>query len=145
MSQQAKIFLVNLTPKELAPCKISHICRCVFKKKANRNFRGNFLKNHFRYLEFYSNPPSWLARCRRCHMGNFWKAKDWSSHFWEGLSGFGTWKFTTKEDLNPRKQVFLFNLRLWPAQTPKIWSFFFRKKFIWEFCIVKARGFWFKN
>ena len=28
------------------------------------------------------------------------------------LSSFGTWKFTGKEDLNPRKQVFLLNLRL---------------------------------
>ena len=31
LSYQAKIFLVNLTPKELIPCKISHICRCAFK------------------------------------------------------------------------------------------------------------------
>ena len=28
LSHQAKIFLVNLTPKKLAPCEISHICRC---------------------------------------------------------------------------------------------------------------------
>ena len=28
----AKIFLVNLTPKELAPCKISHICHCAFNE-----------------------------------------------------------------------------------------------------------------
>ena len=40
------------------------------------------------------------------------------------FSGFGTWKFTAKEDLNPRKQVFL-NLRLWPAQKRKMWSFFY--------------------
>ena len=32
LSSQAKIFLVNLTLKEFAPCKISHICRCVFKQ-----------------------------------------------------------------------------------------------------------------
>ena len=30
MSYQAKIFLVNLTPKELVPCKVSHICHCAF-------------------------------------------------------------------------------------------------------------------
>ena len=24
------MFLVNMTPKELTPCKISHICRCAF-------------------------------------------------------------------------------------------------------------------
>ena len=33
LSYQAKNFLVNLTPKELAPCKISHICRCTFNVK----------------------------------------------------------------------------------------------------------------
>ena len=27
-------FLVNVTPEELTPCKVSHICRCAF------NFRG---------------------------------------------------------------------------------------------------------
>ena len=57
--------------------------KSLFKKKADGNFRGNFLKNHFRHLKLYSNPPSWLARSR-CHMGTFWKTKDWSSHFWEG-------------------------------------------------------------
>ena len=31
LSYQAKCFFVNLTPKELTPCKISHICRCAFK------------------------------------------------------------------------------------------------------------------
>ena len=60
---------------------------CIFKifdlrKKANRNFRGNFLKNDFRHLKLFSNPPSWLARSR-CHIGTFWKTKDWSSHFWK--------------------------------------------------------------
>ena len=53
------------------------------RKKADRNFCRTFLKNRFRNLKLYSNPPSWLARCR-CHMGTFWKTKDWSSHFWEG-------------------------------------------------------------
>ena len=54
------------------------------------------------------------------------------AHIFEraNLSGFGTWKFTAKEDLNPRKQVFLLNLRLWPAQKPNIWYFFYGKKFI---------------
>ena len=53
------------------------------RKKADRNFRRTFLKNRFRHLKLYSNPPSWLPR-GRCHMGTFWKTKDWSSHFWEG-------------------------------------------------------------
>ena len=30
---KVKIFLVNLTPKELTPCKIPHICRCTFKSE----------------------------------------------------------------------------------------------------------------
>ena len=28
------------------------------RKKADRNFRDNFLKNHFRHLKLYSNRPS---------------------------------------------------------------------------------------
>ena len=52
------------------------------RKKAGRNFRRTFLKNQFRHLNLYSNPPTWLARSC-CHMGTFWKTKHWSSHFWE--------------------------------------------------------------
>ena len=97
------------------------------RKKTYRNFRRTFLKNCFRHLKLYSNPPCWLAR-GRCHMGTFWKTKDWSSHFWEGqLSAFGTWDFTAKEDLNRWKQVFLLNFRPWPAQKLKIWSIFYGK------------------
>ena len=53
-------------------------------------------------------------------------------HIFEGanLSGFGSWTFTTKEDIYPRKQVFLLDLRFWPAQKRKIWSIFYGKKFI---------------
>ena len=52
------------------------------REKEDRNFCRTFLKNPFRHLKLYSNPPSWLARgC--CHMDTFWKTKDWSSHFWE--------------------------------------------------------------
>ena len=51
------------------------------RRKANRNFHGTFLKNCFRHLELYSNPPGWLASSH-CHMGTFWETKDWSSHFW---------------------------------------------------------------
>ena len=32
------------------------------RKKADRNVSGSFLKNRFRHLQLYSNPPSWLAR-----------------------------------------------------------------------------------
>ena len=38
---------MNLTPKELAPCKISHICRCAFK--------ALFLKLYlFKIVTFFS-------------------------------------------------------------------------------------------
>ena len=46
------------------------------------------------------------------------------------LAGFGTWKLTTKEDLNQQKQVFLLNFRPWPTQKPKGWPVFYGKKFI---------------
>ena len=61
----------------------SHVTKsCIFKnlnlrKKADRDFRDTFLKNRFRHLKLYSNLPSWLTRSR-CHMGTFWKTKDWS-------------------------------------------------------------------
>ena len=99
------------------------------RKKADRNFRVDFLKNYFRHLKLHSNPPSWLARSR-CHMGTFWKTKDWSSHFWEGQPFRCTSKFSAKGDLNWQKQVFLHNFRPWPTQKPKIWSIFYGKKFI---------------
>ena len=117
--------------------------RLIFKnlnlrKKADCNFHGNFLKNHFRHLKLYSNPPSWLAKSL-CHMGTFWKIE---AHIFEraNLSGFVTWKFTAKEDLNPWKQVFLLNLRLWPTQKSKIWSFFYGDRFIWENSVVWKLG-----
>ena len=56
---------------------------CNLRKKADRNFRDYFLKNHFRHMRLYSNPTSWLARSC-CHMGTSSKTKDWSSRFWEG-------------------------------------------------------------
>ena len=45
------------------------------------------------------------------------------------FSGFGKWKFSAKEELDGKKQVFLHNFRPWPAQKPKIWSIFYGKKF----------------
>ena len=50
------------------------------RKEADRTFHSNLLKNHCRHVKLYSNLPSWLARSR-CHMGTFWKTKDWISHF----------------------------------------------------------------
>ena len=39
-----------------------------------------------------------------------------------------TREFTAKEDLNPRKQVFLLHLRLWPTQRPETKDLFY---FLW--------------
>ena len=62
----------------------SHIFKNLdLRRKANRDFRGNLLENHFRHLKLYSNPPSWLATSR-CHIDTFRKTKAWSSHFWQG-------------------------------------------------------------
>ena len=112
-----------------------------FKKKADRNFRGNFLKNHFRHLKLYSNLPhaDWPEVV--AIQAPFERQKI-EVHIVEraNLSGFGTWKFTAKEDFNPQKQVFPFNLRLWPAHKPKIWSFFYGKKFIQENPLVSKLG-----
>ena len=38
LSYQAKIFLMNLTPKELTCCKISNICHCAFKPRSHDIF-----------------------------------------------------------------------------------------------------------
>ena len=106
------------------------------RRKADRNFRGNFPKNHFRHLKFYSKRPSWLDGSR-CDMSAIWNTKGWSSHFWQGQSfRFFDMGVHCQRRLNPRKQIFLLNLRLWSAQKPKIWSFFYRKKFTWENYVV---------
>ena len=44
------------------------------------------------------------------------------------LSDFATREFIAKEDLNPRKQVFLLHLRLWPTQRPETKDLFY---FLW--------------
>ena len=97
------------------------------RKKADRNFRSTFLKNHFRQLKLYQIPQAdWPG------VVVIWapfERQKIEVHIFEraNLSGFGTWKFTAKEDLNRRKQVFLLNFRPWPAQKPKIWSIFYGK------------------
>ena len=100
------------------------------RKKVNCNFRGNFLKNHFRHLKLYSNPPSWLARSR-CHMSTIWKKKDWSSHFC-GSRPFRFWyvKVHLQRRLKSRKTGILLNLSLWFVHNPKIWSIFYERKFV---------------
>ena len=77
------VFLVTLSRYFSHVTKSRMFKNLNLRKKADRNFRRTLLKNRFRHLKLYSNPPSWLARSR-CHMGTFWKTKDWSSHLWEG-------------------------------------------------------------
>ena len=109
---------------------ISHVTKSpIFKnlnlrKKADRNFRRTFLKNRFRHLKFYSNPPSWLAR-GRCHMGIFCKTKDWSSHIWEGQP-FRFWyvEFNRPRRLKSTKAgIFSLILDLGPPRNQKFGLF----------------------
>ena len=93
------------------------------RKKADRNFRRTFMKNRFRHLKLYSNPPSWLVvviwapfERRKIEVHIFERAN---------YSDFDMWNVTVKEDLNWRKQVFLLNFTPWSAQKPKIWSIFY--------------------
>ena len=128
----------------------SHVTKSrVFKnlnlrRKADRNFRGNMLKNHFRQLKFYSNLPSWLAS-NLCHMSAFWKTKGWSSNFWEGQPfrfcdmGVLLLLLVLLCDMG-LLQVFLFNLRLWLAQEPKLWSFFYGKSLYEKIMCCKSQG-----
>ena len=119
-----------------------------FRGKADRSLSGNWLVNHLRHLKLHSNAQSWLARSP-CHMGTFWKTKNWSSHFWKGQQfKFFCVEFTAAEGLNSPKQVFLLNLRLWPAhsQTFGLFSTWeLLRKLIRKGCSVKPTGFWFKN
>ena len=50
------------------------------RRRSNCNVPGKLLQNHFRHLQLWSNPESWLARSC-CHLGNFRKTNGWSSHF----------------------------------------------------------------
>ena len=100
------------------------------RKKADRNFRGTFLKNRFRHQNFIQIPRAdWPGVVV---ISTPFERQKIEVHIFEraNLSGFGTWKFTAKEDLNRRKQVFLLSFRPWPDQKPKLWSTFYGKKFM---------------
>ena len=53
-----------------------------------------------------------------------WNNIDPTLKYWLG------WEFRTKEDLNPQKQVFIQNLRLWFTQKLKIWSISYGELFV---------------
>ena len=62
-------------------------------KKSDRNFRGTFLKNHFRHLKLYSNPPGVVV---------IWapfERQKIEVHIFErpSLSGYGTWNSPPKK------------------------------------------------
>ena len=78
----------------------------ILRRKADRNFRDNLLKKHFRQLKFYSNPPSWLAEVVVIWVP--FEIQKAEVHIFErvNLSGFATWEFAAKEDLNPENRYF---------------------------------------
>ena len=88
------------------------------------------LKIHFKHLKFYSNPQAdwsdvvviWAPFERhKVEVHAFVMANP---------SACSTWNLSTKEELNPQKQVFLLNLRHWFSQKPKMWSMFHGNMFI---------------
>ena len=112
------------------------------RKKADRNFRGTFLKNCFRHVN--SNPPSWLARSRY-HMDTFWKAKYWSSDFWEGQPFLVRGSSVPKKTYIDKNRYFSIILDLGPPRNRNSVYFLWEKVYIRKFCSVIARGFWFKT
>ena len=133
---------------------LSHVAKSrIFKnlnlrRKDDWNFRSNSVRNQFRHLRLYLNPyvdwqdvPIWeLFERQKVEVHIFVRVS---------YSGFAMWKFTTKEDLNPQKQIFLLNLRLCLLPSTKtqnnlvciVWE----KVYIRNFSRVKARGFQFQN
>ena len=111
------------------------------RRKAYHNLTPNLQENHFRYLKFYSNPPSLLARSH-CHVIRTpFETQKVEVHIFDRAKLCCRFCFAvTKEDLHPRKLVFLLNLRLRPTQKPKIWSVFYGKMFyIRKICSVNAK------
>ena len=109
----------------------------LLRRKSNRNFRGNFLKKHFQAPKILLKSPKLIGQKSLSYERLFERQKT-EVYIFEmaNLSGFATYEFNSKEDLNPRKQVLLLKLRLCPTQKPKLWSMFFGKKFIWENSVV---------
>ena len=150
----ANIFLVShILLKNLQNMSrhFSHVTKSrIFKnldlrKKTNRNFCGIFLKNRFRHLKLYSNSPKLISQELLSYAP--FERQHIEVHILERaiFSGFGRWKFTTKEDLNRRKQVFLLILDLSPPRNQKFGHFLWEKVYIRKLCSAKAWGFWFKN
>ena len=125
----------------------SNVTENIFKnlnlrKKVDRKFRGNSLKNHFRHLKFIFKSLKLIGQ-RLLSWAPFERQKI-EVHIFEifNFSSLGTWRFTDKEDLNPQKQVFLLNLRLWLAQKPKILVYFlWEKVHIRNFVVWKVGAF----
>ena len=101
------------------------------RRKADHNFCGNLLASHFRHLNYIQ--ITWADWPEVVVIWAPFERQKVEVYFFDkaNISGFAAWKCAAKEDLNPQKQVFLLNLRLWAAQKRKI--------------CVKAKGFWFKN
>ena len=81
------------------------------RKKADRNFRGTFLKNRFRHQSLIQIPRAdWPGVVV---ISTLFERQKIEVHIFEraNLSDFVTWKFSAKENLNRQKQVFFHNFR----------------------------------
>ena len=70
------MFLANLTPKELDPCKISHICPSVFKEKKQKN------NPHFQEMV----PIIWFVMIMDILFQNFRKKKYLRERYFNSLT-----------------------------------------------------------
>ena len=100
------------------------------RRKADRDFCNNLLENHFRHLKLYSDPQVDLQEL--VVIWTSFERQKVEVHVFDraNLSGLTTCQFTTKEDLNLQKQLFLLNLRFWLALKTKILSIFCGEMFI---------------
>ena len=126
------------------------IKRLIFKnfnsrKKSDSNFRDNLLENYFRHLKLYSIPKSdWLE------VVIIWapfENRKVEVHILkrDTLSGFTARELAAKEDLIIRKQVLLFNLRIWLSQIGlyNLGYIAWGNVHLRNIYCVKAKGFWF--
>ena len=117
--------------------KFSHVTKsCIFKnlnlKKSWSQLSQQFPAKPFQAPKITFKSPKLIGQ-KLLSYGDLLKDKRLKFTFFER-------KFSAKEDLNSRKQVFLFNLKVWPTQKLKICSIFYDKKFIKENSVVWSLG-----
>ena len=85
---QLLVYLISTKTRELRKGELRQEIpewNLILKRKAERNFHGNILENHFTRLKL-------LLKFKIFDRAN--------------LSGFVTWEFTTKEDLGSQNKYF---------------------------------------